>query len=316
MTAVSYSQNPDSTKAATISFFKDAFSIVPTGQFSNLVPFAGNGKWGYLDRITKKIMVKPVMQNPEFFNPDIKVFYNREFVDISGDGKISIEQPSENAYQSYDVGPDMDDKVRSSSDGFKGFTATSTGELINYSDIYRYNRQGMPGWNIQLFQFKSKYYGIVKNKLGAAGIIDSDGNPLKGFDFNYNEILPNRGTKDTANVWFFVKKQEAENFSLINTNGEIKNKNEIFTYPLLSSDVFGYTPYIEGDSSAIFDRYEMKWIVKPQTKIKIQTIEFSSKETLKTDLPKDRHKVNIYYLVVDKKNSYFVDMKGKKYLPL
>lgn len=120
MTAVSYSQNPDSTKAATISFFKDAFSIVPTGQFSNLVPFAGNGKWGYLDRITKKIMVKPVMQNPEFFNPDIKVFYNREFVDISGDGKISIEQPSENAYQSYDVGPDMDDKVRSSVTALKG----------------------------------------------------------------------------------------------------------------------------------------------------------------------------------------------------
>ncbi len=316
VTTFSYSQNPDSAGAAAVSFFKNAFSEVPTGQFSNLVPFASNGKWGYLDRSTRKIVVKPLMQNPEFFNPDIKPFYNGVFVDISGNGNISIEQPKDYASYTYEKGPDVDDKVRRSSDGFKGFTASISGELINYSDLYQYNTQGIPGWNIQLFQYKNQYYGIVKNKAGSAGIIDSKGNPLKGFDFNFNEIIANRGTKDTANAWFFVKKNEADNFSLISTNGAVKNMNEIFNYPLLSTEIFGYTPYIKGDSSAIFDRYEMKWIIKPQTKIKIQTIEFSSKEILTRDLPKNRNKVNIYYLVVDKGNSYFVDMKGKKYLPL
>ena len=316
LSSVSYSQNPDSVKAATVSFFKDAFLKVQTGQFSNLIPFSSNGKWGYIDRITRKIIVKPVMQNPEFFNPNIKFIYNDNLMNISENGNISIEQRNTNTSYSYEKGFEMDEKVKSSSDGFKGFTASSTGELINYSDLYQFNKTGINDRNIQLFQYKNNYYAIVKNKAGAAGIIDSKGNPLKGFDFNYNEIIPNRDTKDTANAWFFVKKQEGDNFSLINTIGAIKFKNEIFSYPLSSNEVFGYTPYIKGDTSAIFDSYEMKWNVKPQTKIKIQSIEFSSKEIIRKGMQKVRNKVNIYYLVVDKGNNYFVDMKGKKYLPL
>ena len=160
-TTASYSQNPKTVKSGTVSLFKDAFSKVPPGQFSNLVPFVSNGKWGYIDRITRKIIVKPIMQNPAFFHPNTGFFYNDELVTISENGNVSVEQPYKNASFSKEKGPNIDDKVKSSINGFKGFTVSITGELINYSDLYQTNKQGIPGWNIQLFQYNNKYYGIV-----------------------------------------------------------------------------------------------------------------------------------------------------------
>jgi hypothetical protein len=311
---LSFSQKSNSEIEATETFLTKTFSKIST-KCADLVPYYSNKKWGYIDRITKKIIVSPLFYDANFFHPELRTYYKDEIVTISASGFASIERQNENENYEMVKGPDIDDKVRNSSNGFKGFAVSKTGELIAYSDLYRYNQQGIPGWNIQLFKYQGAYYGIVKNLEGKAGIIDSYGVPLKNFDFNFSEILPNRNTTDTINAWFFVKTKDSNNYSLINTKGELKFKNEIFFYPLTSEEIFGYTPYRKGDTSAIFDRYEMAWIVKPQTKIKIEGINFSSTINLNGDIPKNRNQVIIFYLIITGNTRYFMDLKGNKFLP-
>ena len=305
----------------TEASLKKIFAKIPESKYVDLVPYMKNNRWGFIDRTSKKIMIKPLFYSPEFFDPYIRTYIEGKMVNIYQNGLISVEKENqETGLISAEVPPEADNsghdpKAISSRDGFKGFKVTNTGNLIAYSDLYEYNKQGISGWNIQIIKYKAKFYGVVKNLKAQAGIIDTEGNPLKGFEFNYHDIIPNRNTKDTMNAWFFVKKTETENYSLVNTKGEVKARNEIFSYPLLSSEIFGYTVYNKGDSSGIFDRYTMTWVVKPQMKLPIVQVYFSSREELDYNLPENRRKAFMYYHVRDKKTEYFMDFKGNKYLP-
>lgn len=320
MVLQSAAQQNDSIYVAKEKQIQKLFEKVPKGKFADLVPYQENGKWGYLDRLTLKKMVDPVFHNPYFFQPNVRMYYLDEMVNISAAGIVSIERPQPNSGVMEDVidvapaGYGRDSKVRNASDGFRGFTVSSSGEVLTYSDLYWYNKQGIPGWNIQVFKLRGVYYGIVKNLKGEAGIIDQQGNPLKGFEFNYDEILTNRDTKDSSSFWVFARKKPTDHYSLINMEGKVLLPNEIFTYPLLSSELAGYTPYIKNDTSALFDRYEMKWIVKPQTAKRIESVEFSSRKQLSNDIPQLRREAFIYYRVREGERIYFVDMKGRKYV--
>lgn len=314
-----FSQNSDSAREATEIKVRKMFSKIPALKYPELVPFFGDGKWGYLDKKTNKIIVQPFLYGPVFFTPLAQIYYQGEFINFLEDGTIAAEKPSQEQSFSQESAPasmdGYDNMVRSSDDGFKGFEVSNTGELLAYSDLYRYNRQGIPGWNIQVVKYQNEFYGIVKNLEGKAGIIDRQGVELKGFEFNYDEILLNSGTKDTLNFWVFAKKEATDNYSLISNKGEVKMKEEIFNYPLTSNDLFGFVNFEKADTTAILDRHLMQWLVKPQTKIKVSQIFYSAQAKAKGEIAAIRKQVSIYYLVEDGKNKYFVDLKGKKYLP-
>lgn len=316
LTISSIAQNND--PHAVVAEIKKIFSKVPQGKYADLVPYAVNGKWGFIDRVSKKILVAPVFSSPYFFHPGINIYYKNTDIDISSTGEVTLvsEQPQV-MMDVVEVSPGfgLDPKVRHYTDGFKGFTTYPNGELAYYSDLYQYNTQGIPGWNIQVVKYQDRYLGVVKNLQGKSGIIEQNGTPVKGFDFNFSEIIPNRGCVDSAHAWFFVKKNEQDKYSLMNIDGEVKLANEIFSYPLTSSDLFGYTPYIKGDTSALFDFYTMAWLVKPQTKVRISEITFSSKTLLSGEIAEGRKLAHIYYRVSDGKLEYFMDLKGVKYLP-
>lgn len=316
LTISSIAQNND--PHAVVAEIKKIFSKVPKGKYADLVPYAVNGKWGFIDRVNKKVLVEPVFSSPYFFHPGINIYYKNTDIDISSTGEVTLvpEQPQvmmDVVEESPGFG--QDPKVRHYTDGFKGFTTYPNGELAYYSDLYQYNKQGIPGWNIQIVKYQDRYLGIVKNLQGKSGIIEQNGTPVKGFDFNFSDIHPNRGCLDSVHAWFYVKKNETDNYSLMNINGEVKLANEIFSYPLLSSRLFAYTPYIKGDTSSVFDNYLMKWLVKPQTKLRILNLYFSSATQLQNDEPVNRDRVFIYYQVQEGDRSYFMDLKGVKYLP-
>lgn len=314
----SYSQNTRPDAQTVVADLKQKFVKVKPGKFSDLVPFAGNGKWGFIDRNTKKVLVEPAFISPFFFYPGTNIDYNDTEIDISASGEITAvpEKPIVMMEEAVPGGMyDYDPKVKHSSDGFVGFTVNYFGELAYYSDLYQYNKQGIPGWNIQVVKFQDRYLGVVKNLQGKSGIIEQNGTPVKGFDFNFSDIHPNRGCLDSARAWFYVKKNETDNYSLMNLDGEVKPAIEIVGYPLLSSERFGYTPYNNGDTSSLFDNYLMTWVVKPQTRLKIYGMYFSSDIPLRDHAPANRDKVHLYYLVFDGTRSYFMDLKGVKYLP-
>lgn len=298
---------------------KKYFSKVKSTEFVNLVPFFDKEKWGYLNKNSKRKIVPAIfsdLSSVNFFNPDMYISYKDAEIEVKSSGEIIVTQTkyvNEMVMEkSYDTNHT---KVRTSKDGFKGFTLSENGELLEYSDLYEYNKQGIPGWNIQIFEYKKQHYGIVSDLNEEYGIIDSVGSPMKGFEFNYNKILINRKTADTSNVWFFIKKNKNDKkYSLINTNGVMKCENELFAYPLSASKIFGITAFHDNTISGIFDSYNMKWIVKPQAKINIGELFYSSKEMLNTDDEMQRDKANIYYLVTEKKIKYFADLSGNKYI--
>lgn len=298
---------------------KKYFSKVQSTEFVNLVPFFDKEKWGYLNKNSKRKIVPAIFSDlsyVNFFNPDIYIIHKDAEIEIKSSGEIIVTQNREVNEMVIEKSNETNHtKVRTSKDGFKGFTLTDNGELSEYSDLYEYNKQGIPGWNIQVFKYKNQHYGIVSNLNGEYGIIDSVGIPMKGFEFNYNKILINRKTADTSNVWFFIMKNKNDKkYSLINTNGVIKCENEIFTYPLVASKIFGITAFHDNNISGIFDSYNMKWIVKPQAKINIGELFYSSKKILNTDDETQRDSANIYYLVTEKKIKYFADLNGNKYI--
>ncbi len=320
LTNVVFSQEMISTEK-TEKILKKYFSKIHPSQYVNLVPFYDKDKWGYLDKNSKKKIIPAIFPNSidaRFFNPDIKLNFGGNECEIKNTGEIIVKSNNDfsEIYVTEISSNNNISRVKSSKNGFKGFTLAENGELLEYSDLYEYNKQGIPGWNIQIFKHKNKHYGVVRNLNGEYGIIDSLGIPMQGFEFNYYEILINRKTADTSDVWFFIKKDKNnKNYSLINTNGVIKCENEIFTYPLLSSTIFGLTTFDENNVSGIFDSYNMEWVLKPQTNIAIGHLYYSSNELLNTNDDEQRFKANIYYLITEKNKKYFVDLNGNKYIP-
>jgi hypothetical protein len=244
-------------------------------------------------------------------------YQGRNFV-ISKEGKMTVKRESENHIMVADIAADDDFRgiaILSSKDGYKGFKTDKEGKLFAYADIYHYHTSGFPTWNVNPFKKENKTYAIAVNKVtGRYGIIDSLGNVLKGFDFNYKSILLNRYSKDKKNIWFFVQ-GENNLWSLINDKGEYKLRDKIINYPLTSGMKMGYNALKNNDASGVFDLYQMNWVVEPQNKIRIGSINYSSSVKLNTEDSKDREKATIYYSVFDDNSLYYVDLKGNKYLP-
>ena len=93
-------------------------------------------------------------------------------------------------------------KIISSANGFKGFKINEDGILIGYSDLY--NVYEYEGFNIRPFKHGDTYYAIVVNKEDKYGIIDTSGNVIEGFNFNFDNLLYNIYAQDKNNPWFFV----------------------------------------------------------------------------------------------------------------
>jgi hypothetical protein len=296
------------------------FSKIKPENYSYLIPFYQKDAWGYLDKRTKKIVVPARYQELALFHPGMKYGYTDDFkFEIDSAGKIGIT-----SHDNYDGPPSLGSwpggcgsgvKVVSSENGYKGFSLDSSGRVLSYSDIYDHEK-GCP-WNIIPFKTKHGYMAIANNKKGMWGIIDSLGNPMQGFDFNYEDIYFNKYAKDTGVLWFFVK-DSTGNWSVKSETGELKFKNEIVDWPYANWTLFGisHIQNLEG-KFGIFDCYEMKWILRPQSAFQIYGwLQYSSRDVLDEKKPADREKASIYYMANEGDAKYYMDLKGNKYLPL
>lgn len=314
-----YAQNVEVGSDTIENIILNDFSKIDPQKLIDLIPYKENDLWGYIDRQTKAVIIYPKYNGLGFFNPDMNGYYQgRDFV-ITSDGKITVAkiEPEEDLMV-MEIAADDDFRgidILSSKNGYKGFKTDKEGKLAAYSEIYHYHTTGFPTWNVSPFKKGNKTYAIAVNKAtGKYGVIDSLGNAWKGFDFNYKSILVNRYSKDKKNTWFFVE-GENNRWSLINDKGEVKHRDKIMAYPLTSGCKLGYDALSNDTVSGIFDFYTMNWIVEPQSKIKIGSINYSSAVKLNTEDPKDREKATVYYWVDEGNSTYYIDLKGNRYLP-
>jgi len=301
---------------------KQDFASIDTTVLKNFIPFRQNDKWGYMDRVSKKVIITPKYKSLSFFNPCMEGYYGSTYFAISTSGEIfftRIPYPGhKSAYSSLDKNALI--KVVSSANGYKGFTVDANGELESYSDLYRYYTVGsFHMWNVYPFKdYQGKQLAVAVDRKGMYGVIDTKGNVIKGFEFKYKKILWNRFANDPLTSWFFIN-MEDDKWSLMSLNGQHKfEEQKIFTYPMTSNTFLGLSPIFNNGNYmmyGIFDCREMKWVLKPQHPIAFRQLLYSSDTYINHDDLSERKNVYIYYALEQGLNTYYIDLEGTQYIP-
>ncbi|WP_035651157.1 hypothetical protein [Flavobacterium sp. ASV13] len=308
------------------------FAKADKTNLQSVLPFEVDGKVGLIDAVTKKVLLNPIKNFQVFtlFNPVMTGYYkDYEFAINPKNFKITIKKEPES---NNDLVPTIAEYKESTTDqdpkmpyesGIKGFTVDENGNLKTYAKIYKVDNFR----NLYPFKYKGKYYAIaaIKKNDGKTyfGIIDTEGNTIENFDFVYSTIWFNEFAKNEDDVWFIANADInnscevlLENAFYINMEGKQKLKGEIPTFP--SSDIFGLNANCSGciKYSGVLDIEKMEWIIKPQSKIKIRWMDYTSKTVLDIKNPRDKNKAKIYIKVFDDHFTYYMDLDMKnKYLP-
>jgi len=323
-----FSQNTKAIKQEIANLFAKA----DKKNLQNVLPFEINEKTGLFDAGTKKTILKPTKKFfiSSLFNPIMKGSYKGYDFEITQNFKITVIKPEE---PNMELAPQIKEYRGPSNGGpaiiydndFKGFAVDENGSLLKYSYMY-VPGNGVPA--VSPFKYKGKYYGVAikktENNTLKYGIIDTEGNIMPHFDFIYDLIYNNSMASTEDDVWFAINANSngscdklLEQSYYVNMNGEEKIKGELADYPGIG-DHFGLdantSPCIT--FSGVFDVKNIKWIIKPQRKIKIRWLDYTSKEVLDSYDSKDRDKAKIYVRVLDGDSIYYMDLDLKnKYFP-
>jgi hypothetical protein len=287
------------TKKVKSKVYSDLEIIYKYG-IMNAVPFSVNGKYGYIDKKSKAVIIEPNYQDLNLFNPDTEGQYNDQyFFSISTEPNPTITVRDVNA-EGLDIsmdntpwprGPRLDNQI--------GFTTNGSGKLISYSKEYEKHAR--------LHVINKQSYLIV-NKAGRYGIIDSVGNIMPHFNFAHI-YLTKEGEIKGEDDWFrFTDSLGVSGF--INLKGKIKMRGEVGQRNRES--YFGLEIIEIDDLVGILDMEKLKWVIKPQEE-KIRKISYSSKKVI-TDYSKTKD-VNIFFQIWNGRDMYYMDKKGYIYLP-
>lgn len=309
---ISFSQNSPSLDKIKLEIQKD-FSKVDKKRPLDLIPFCVKGKWGYLDRKTMLEVVKPKFDNLSFCNYDFNIYYKDFFIKVnSSDLSMMIENNDDAIMDGTDYSK-SDIQVISSDNGYKGFSVDENGKLVSYSKLYYHDSNHF--WNISPFKNQDKYYAIVTLN-GNKGIIDTDGNPVALFNFNYKGIVRNPHADNSKTTWFLVTGLDGK-YSFVNFEGDFKLKNEVIYYPFMSDNAAGYSLLRTEKKWAVLDLHSMEWKIKPQSKIKFSEMNYSYnfKGTKNSDDYENRGLMKVFILNDFPNKKYYTDFDGKKYIP-
>lgn len=326
------SQNSKTIKAEIATLFAKA----DKKNLQNVLPFEIGDKTGLIDASTKKTILEPTknLQITNLFSPIMTGRYkDYEFEINPKNFQIKIIKPEQ---PNNDLVPQIRDISGESSkrngpevvyeNGFKGFAVNGDGELLRYSNIYVSLYQ-IP--QVTPFKYKGNYYAIAakktENNVTKYGIIDTNGNTVPHFDFIYDKIYINSLATNENDTWFIVNadtnnscEKLLEQSAYMNMNGEVRLKGELADYPA-TGDYFGLDANMSGciKFSGVLDVAKMEWIIKPQTKIMIRWLDYTSKEKLDNSKIENRNKAKMYVKVLGNNSIYYMDLDLKnKYIPV
>ncbi|GEM_PF-5933402 len=290
--------------------------------YQNILPYKVKEKTGFVNAKNKKRILKPTanLKEVSLAKPNITGVYKEDYeYEINAKTQeVSVTK----IYRDQDLmamegprQPKID--VLDSKDGYKGFKVDDNGKLVAYSDLYY--AQSHHEFNVSPFKFNGKYYAIATKKIADDeyfdGIIDTEGNALP--QFNFNEKCINKIKEETDDIWFSTGLCRGLKGSLVSFKGKIKFENELLGWLNSSGNIFKYNHNHDDKwtTHGIFDVDKLEWIIKPQSKIYIRSLDYTSYEKLDQDNISDGPKATIYFLVEDGNKSYYMDLNLNKYLP-
>jgi hypothetical protein len=195
-------------------YLNSHFTGINVGDLPFAIPFCVNNKWGWLHKDTKKVLVKPVFSFTDFkcakglffeemnqlfiLSNDLKVIKIKEYY---SDGPIMLMSSNNSEI--------VDDE------NFKGFTISNS-QISKYSDKYI---------NVKLIS--SQKWGIALRKQDSlVGIINENGDIIKGFEFVYSYII--QFPFSTDSLHFIGKKKNKKDYDIYNSKG-IKAMKQSFS---------------------------------------------------------------------------------------
>jgi hypothetical protein len=279
-----------------------------------LIPFRQNGRWGYLDKKTLNVVVKPEFDGLTFMNGCAEVsFYDGTKIWVTSSAELGDVVYRD--HRDPDFGAVLYDEGGpfpiSSANGFKGFKMDENKRITHFSDIY--NRAQPALFNIHgPFVINGKYYAVAE-KGDASGVIDEDGNSLKGFDFVHHELVFNSRTTD-GDVWFYYEEKNGQR-GFINHKGKKKLAGQLYDYPFSSMDLFNFGVQENDKSFGVVDLQKMEWVIKPQS-LPIIRIKGTTTAACKKDTEDRKDMIDVYFLVSERgKEPYYIDRNMKAYKP-
>ena len=270
-------------------------------------------KWGFMSK-KGEILTQPLCMEASNFESDNETFYLYNYSNcvIKIDLKKftyktnRVEKNIENYYTPYTSTNIVMDSI------FKGFKVQvsqsidlKNGEINKFGDITSYSNYYSEVND--LFYYKNKFYAVAtltKNKT--KGIIDEEGNIINGFDFKFKSIklLEYYKGEDKNEPWFYFENNEQVK-GFINLEGSTILKDEILSHCNYSFDY--YSIQKNEDKSGLLDLRTLKWVIKPQTKLKFESI---------FEINKDYNNRFFYIEVSKDSDKFLIDLDSNEYKPV
>ncbi len=272
----------------------------------DLIPYYSEKekKWGYFHRLTKKIITKPIMNSPYFFNPNINFSHCFETNGLENgcDGRIlgskgnyKIEL-SENAQYEYDTGMGMSESTEKKfksmvKDDVNGFEVDKNGILTNFNHKF-YDEENDKILISKIIFFNKNYYAIIElfeSGKNYYSIINQDGQEF--VNFKKTECYPSLKqiyTKD-SDLWFLTQTKNGKytyKSLLNNIQSELAFDSNVI-YGENQEQSFGYVIYTLDKKPGVLDLTTMEWKINPSENNDFQYLFFASSEPLLYSYKKD-----------------------------
>lgn len=260
-----------------IKSIEQQFIAVKGMKLTDLVPYCENGKWGYMQKKTKKIIVKANFTNVSFAGSCLEIeFQPRVKESINGEGKLNLkyadspdQRPNEFALMDYNI------KIDDNPD-FKGFQVDREG-IINRISSEIDVKNGRPVLSdLTPVKIGQENYAIAQKK-GKFGLYRQDGatHPIIGFKYPLLEEVRNFEGKG---AWFLFQ-DDKNKYGYIHSSGQVKFYGELDSLLTLQGDysfaLFGYEIIKQGDKTGIINLKTMTWLLKPLVDLKFLDVGYT-----------------------------------------
>lgn len=316
----------------------------------DLIPYFSEkeNKWGYMDRVSKKIITTPIFNAVYFFQPYLQFESSFEDDQLTKGCNGKIAGSSENYtvkslkttdYQAYTMPFDGYEEVKKNyqsmiKNTISGFELDADGK-VSFLNSKFYDEANDKSLILEVFQFKNKYYAITKTverKKEYYNVIDQKGNGFAGF----KKLEPYPRLKqiysNDKDVWFlleinnnkYVYRSLFENRQL---NDTIDDRT---VYGQNQTQSLGYVIYTSNKKKGVFDLTTMNWRIPPSEKNDFSYLYYSCSDPLlysydkkeysyRTDVILSSKMINENraksYIYIQTSNKDFYDLDFKIYIP-
>lgn len=293
---------------------KIEFEALKTANFDEAIPYIDNGKWGWLDKKTKKPLTKPLFDRTGFryakglpfrYLGAEWVYTNAYNIEAKQTDFVQLPIKNERVSESVEIVEDAN---------YKGFETNEQKQLVRYSKKYS-----------QVTLLDSADFALVRTDLGNIGIVNAKGVSPKNLDTFYQEIkIFYVAAKKT--YYFAVKKNSDIYYIFYDLNGsKIYDKyiNAVYsdcTYNRYFEDSYFFIgrEYENCIKVRVNGKYNVlnlveKRLLLAKNQEEIIMIDGASNDFNK--LPADNNKgiLEPYFLVKDNNLYFYIDTKGNEY---